>query len=172
MDEKNSMGTWGILILIFLLFIVFGGGLFGRERGFAGDAVVANGVGCGCNRVSNCEVERQEIIDSYNTQLNTINQSIITRQDMAAGFKTLADQSRGQYDAQQGEKIFDLKMENSSLKNMLYSNGKFDCLEKQISEIACNTPKRPPYWATGYVPDGERVPRRNGCNEGCGCGIA
>ncbi|MEG2848194.1 MAG: hypothetical protein RR904_05450, partial [Bacilli bacterium] len=125
-DDKNGTNnTWGILIVLFLLFIVFGRGFIGGRGEDLG--VVGNnlGCGCGCGRVSNCEVERQEIIDSYNTQLNTINQGIITRADMQNGFQRLSDQSRGQWDAQQGEKIFDLKMENQSLKGMIYSDGKF-----------------------------------------------
>lgn len=164
MDNKEN--TWGILIVLFLLFIVFGGGFGIGNRGVVASELGGNCGGCG--RVSNCEVERQEIIDTYNTQLNTINQSILTRSNADANAQRLFDQSRSQYDAQQGEKIFDLKMENQGLKGMLYSNEKFGKIENQLEALACQLPKRPPYWAQGFVPDGERVPR----NGGCGCGVA
>ncbi|MEG1506919.1 MAG: hypothetical protein RR478_05435, partial [Bacilli bacterium] len=98
MGDKENYGntnTWGILIVLFLLFIVFGRGFIGGRNDDGG--IVGNNCGCGCGRVSNCEVERQEIIDSYNTQLNTINQGIITRTDMQNGFQRLSDQSRSQW---------------------------------------------------------------------------
>ncbi|MEG1597708.1 MAG: hypothetical protein RRY22_04950 [Bacilli bacterium] len=163
-DEKNNNNTWGILIVLFLLFIVFGRGFIGgrgEDSGIVGNNL---GCGCGCGRVSNCEVERQEIIDSYNTQLNTINQGIITRADMQNGFQRLADQSRGQWDAQQGEKIFDLKMENQSLKQMVYADNKFNEINRRLDDISCNTPKRPPFYATGVQPCGYKYPPCNDCN--------
>ena len=59
MDEKMN---WGFIILIFLFFMIFGGwgngGLFGGRGGEC----------AGCGVVSNCQVEKQQIIDTARTQ--------------------------------------------------------------------------------------------------------
>lgn len=59
MDEKMN---WGFIILIFLFFMIFGGwgngGLFGGRGGEC----------AGCSVVSNCQVEKQQIIDTARTQ--------------------------------------------------------------------------------------------------------
>ena len=69
--------TWiGILFVILVIWAIFGGG-FGNGNGWGnhgGD--YASG---GCNRVSNCEVEKSEIIDSARTQYLIEQQSAATR---------------------------------------------------------------------------------------------
>ena len=54
--------NWGFIILIFLFFMIFGGwgngGLFGGRGGEC----------AGCGVVSNCQVEKQQIIDTARTQ--------------------------------------------------------------------------------------------------------
>ena len=82
MDEKST--NWGFLILIFLFFIVFfGGGNLGGVFGGRGNCMG------GCNVVSNCEIEKQGIIDSARTQY-LIEQTSRTTQEMTlAGINAL-----------------------------------------------------------------------------------
>ncbi|MEG2831726.1 MAG: hypothetical protein RR923_02995 [Bacilli bacterium] len=161
---ENSMGkdnsAWGMLIVLFLLFIVFGGALGGN--GLNRGATVISNDGGGCNRVSNCEAQKQGMVDAYNTQLNTINQSILTRAEIAASTTAITNQAALINTANQSEKIFDLKMENSTLKNNALTLQMFNELNRRLDHM----PIRPPYFAQGYVPDGQRIPQN--CNSSCG----
>lgn len=58
------------------------------------------------------------------------------------------------------------------LENRVYSDAKFNALERQneamfgvlkseIADLSCNVPKRPPYYAQGFVACGSPIP--NGC---------
>ena len=146
MEDKNS---WGILIVLFLLFIVFGGssgaGVFGGRGNCASND-------CGCSVVSNCQVEKQTIINTATTQ-NLIH---------AEGEKS-RDQASRIFEAQNAEKLFDAKMKISQLENMVYSNDKFNNIDMQLADIRCNCPKTPPFYAQGYVPTGCSIPCSNSC---------
>lgn len=61
------------------------------------------------------------------------------------------------------------RTKNVVLENRVYSDAKFNTLERQneamfgilkseIAELSCNVPKRPPYFAQGYVACGTPIP--------------
>ena len=156
---ENEKTNWGWIILIFLFFLVFSGGsgLFGNR---------ANALEYGmCREVSNCEVEKQTIINTATTQNLINNQAEATR----------AQASRI-YEAQQAEKLFDLKLDAQTtailngqtliakdseialLKKTIVDNEKYCALNAKIDALSCALPKRPPYFARGYVPDGTCIP--------------
>lgn len=64
------------------------------------------------------------------------------------------------------------RTKNVVLENRVYSDAKFNALERQneamfgvlkseIADLSCNVPKRPPYYAQGFVACGSPIP--NGC---------
>lgn len=66
----------------------------------------------------------------------------------------------------------DIVPPKTSLENRVYSDAKFNALERQneamfgvlkseIADLSCNVPKRPPYYAQGFVTCGSPIP--NGC---------
>ena len=60
-ETMSGMGWFPILFVIIVIWAIFGGGFgFNQGRGW--------NEGNHCSRVSNCEVEKQEIIDSARTQ--------------------------------------------------------------------------------------------------------
>ena len=79
---------------------------------------------------------------------------------------------------QQAETIFDLKIENTTLKQNNVFLEKFNQMEKMYAEccfglnrrldsIECNIPHRPPYYAQGFVTTGQPIPSNNGfCCQG------
>ncbi len=169
-DATKTSSVWGILILVFLFFIVFNNGtngIFGR--GNIGECA-PNNYNLGCHGTSNCEVEKQTIINTATTQFKILEQGEQTR-----------EQASRIYEAQQAEKMFDLKLnaqttalmnaqalaskdnEISMLKNQRYIDAKFEGVDRQLWELNCSTPKRPPYYAQGYVPFGERIPQNASC---------
>lgn len=78
-DSKTGMSWIGVLFIILVIWAVFGGG-FGNG---CGNGLFGNRGGClpegGCDRVSNCEIEKNEIIDSARTQYLIEQQSSDTR---------------------------------------------------------------------------------------------
>lgn len=167
MDTKE-MGTfsWGWVIFIILILWFFSGGNgfgFGwGNRGaagfLAGEALANNG----CNRVSNCEVEKQNLITAAETNFRIIEENRKSTDAISA-------QLRAQYDAEQGEKIFDLKInnlaqqnaynlalseKNATIERMTLANSlnaKFDTLSNQISKIQCEMLTKPVVTGIGAV---------------------
>lgn len=135
MDEtKSGMGWIGVLFIILVVWLIFGGG-FNRGWGNCGND-------CGCNRVSNCEVERQELIDSARTQYLIEQQGNQTRMANQAGVEAIMAQNSRIYEQRLQETIFDLKMENASLKNNIFTKEQMDALAKQYSDCCCELNRR------------------------------
>jgi hypothetical protein len=148
-DSSKSGMTWiGVLFVILVIWAIFGGG-FGNNSGWGnhtqpmpyilntGD--FGNG---GCNRVSNCEIERREIIDSATTQYQIEQQGAATRTAVADGVATIVDQNNRLYIQSLQTDLFDLKMENQTLKGQIYSDAKFNALSAQVSECCCGFNRR------------------------------
>jgi hypothetical protein len=168
MNENNtfSHGGWGIVIFFILLFWAFCGGGFGG--GWGGRAAASGAVQgmevatlaslmrneSGCNRVSNCEVEKQGLITAAETNYRIIEENRRSTDAISA-------QLRSQWDAAQGEKIFDLKMNQLAMQNQynqqllakdatiermtLAANidARFAALSAEIGSIACKMLKQP-----------------------------
>ncbi len=119
LDENNAMGAgnttgWGLIIFFLILFWIFQGG-FGWNRNNQPPANNCNGIADalalmnaerGCGQVTNCELEKRSLL---NTDAVTSAVQASTNQ--------LAAQSRLQYDAAMGEKMFDLKINNLAQQN-------------------------------------------------------
>ena len=175
-DSRTGMSWIGVLFVILVIWAIFGG--FGNGGGFFG-----NRSGCepaGCGRVSNCEVEKREIIDSARTQYLVEQQSADTRTAIRDSRDAVMGQASRIYEAQQSEKIFDLKMENMSLKNNFYTKELVSGLSQQLSDcccafnrrldsIECDMLKRPQLSGVATTCNGQLVPAlyRNDCG-GCG----
>ena len=137
MEESRSGMTWlGVLFFVVILLVLLGGGLNGCGGGLWGNRgnCVPEG---GCSRVSNCEVEKREIIDSARTQYLTEQQGEETRTAIRDSRDAVMGQASRIYEAQQSEKIFDLKMENMSLKNNFYTKELVGGLSQQLSDYCC-----------------------------------
>lgn len=133
-ETKTGMGWIGVLFVILVVWLIFGGS-FGRGWGNGND-------GCGCNRVSNCEVERQGIIDSARTQYLIEQQGSATRAANRDGVDAIMAQNNRIYEQRLQETIFDLKMENSGLKNNIFVKEQTDALAKQYAECCCDLNRR------------------------------
>lgn len=183
MEESKSGMTWiGVLFVILVIWAIFGGG-FGN--GFGG---WNRGGDCGngftCNRVSNCEVEKQEIIDSARTQYQIEQQGAATRAAVSAGTEAITAQNNRLYIQGLQEKMFDLKMENQGLKGQLYADAKFSALTAQVESCCCgfnrrldgieaNMLTRPQLSGVAATCSGQIIPAHfggycgNGWNNGC-----
>ena len=157
--EKNSI--WGILILIFLFFIVFNrDGVFAGNRGNDHGMVYPM-----CGVVSNCEVEKSQIIDSArnlfaieNTSRNTQDAVLID------GEKT---RTKIDFYAYEGlkDQLAQERTKNVALENKLYNDGQFNALRSELAACCCKLnneiaglPKAPPYWAQGFISCGNPIP--------------
>lgn len=139
MDEnKSGMGWIGVLFIILVIWAVFGGN-FGRSGWGGGGGGECN---TGCGRVSNCEIEKQGIIDSARTQFLIEQQAATTRAATQAGFEAIAAQNSRIYEQGLQETIFDLKIENNSLKSNIFVKDQTDALAKQYAACCCELNRR------------------------------
>lgn len=165
MDEnKSGMGWIGVLFIILVIWAVFGGG-FGHG-GWGGNGGECN---TGCGRVSNCEIEKQEIIDSARTQYLIEQQASTTRAATQAGFEAVMAQNSRIYEQGLQETIFDLKIENNSLKSNIFVKDQTDALAKQyaacccelnrrLDSIECSMLKRPNLYGVAATCSGQVIP--------------
>lgn len=180
MEKTESGMSWiGVLFIILVIWAIFGGfgnGFGWGNRGSCGGFVPDGG----CNRVSNCEIEKNEIIDSARTQYLVEQQGSATRTAIRDSRDEVMGQASRIYEAQQSEKIFDLKMENMSLKNNFYTKELVGGLSQQLSDcccafnrrldaIECDMLKRPQLSGVAATCNGQLVPAlfRNDCGN-CG----
>lgn len=163
--NESGMGWIFILFIIVVLFLFFcrgGDGLFGGNCGnnFA------------CNRVSNCEVEKQEIIDSARNQFLVGQEGAATRAAIRDSQDVITAQANRIYEQSLQERIFDLKLENQQLRGNQFVKEQTDGIAKTLSDcccgfnrrldaIECQMLKRPPFFPTGNT--------FQGCGNGCSC---
>lgn len=144
-ETKSGLGVIWVLFVILVIWAIFGGGFGCNGNGFGwGNRSSCGGFvpEGGCGRVSNCEIEKNEIIDSARTQYLIEQQSAATRTAVRDGTDAVMAQNSRIYEQRLQETIFDLKMENHGLKGQLYSDAKFNALEKQISDCCCGINQR------------------------------
>lgn len=148
-DTKSGIGVIGVLFVILVIWAIFGGGFGCNNGGFGwGNSRCGNGQYVpympdnGCTRVSNCEIERSGLINTATTQFLVEQNGAATRTELHNTQDAIMAQASRIYEAQQSETIFDLKMENQALKGQLYSDAKFNALEKQISDCCCGINQR------------------------------
>lgn len=169
--ETEMFGGWGFLIvLILFMWILFGGGNLFNRGGYGG--------------ATGWEVERREMIDSAQTQYRVIDEN-------RRSTELLSAQMRNQWDAEQGEKLFDLKLNNLALQQGYEAkliakdatiermtlaqqmNTKFDAVMTEIASIKCNMLGKPPVYGVGTSCNAIYAPApflNTGCG-GCGNGL-
>lgn len=130
MDETRSgMGWIGVLFVILVIWAIFGGGFGGWNRWDN------RGDGCGCNRVSNCEVEKQGIIDSARTQYLVETTGRQTQEYLGNKIDFYEYQSlRDQLSAERNK--------NMMLENRIYSDSQFTALSRQLEACCCANERR------------------------------
>lgn len=109
-DQSTGMSWLAVLFIIIVIAALFGG--FGNGFGFGRGNMPYPVNDTGCNRVSNCEVEKQGIIDTSRTQYLIEQQSNDTRMAINASTEAITSQASRIYEQRLQETIFDLKMEN------------------------------------------------------------
>lgn len=169
MDESMGTGTglWGIVIFFILLFFIFDR----KGLGVDGATVIADN---GCSKVSNCEVEKQTIVNTATTQFlieQKANQQTMLSLDLANktnmtivedGMKT---REKIDFYAYEGlkDQLAQSRAENIALRGQIYSDAKFNALEAQLASISCNMPQRPPFYSAGGLPCASVYP--TGCGK-------
>lgn len=154
--EHMGFGGYGFLVTIILVLIIISGGggclgnLFGGGRNNCG----ANGYG------AEQAIEKQNIITAAETNYRVIDENRRSTELISA-------QLRNQWDAAQGEKLFDLKLnalamqqgyeakllaKDATIERMNLAHemgGRFDALTAQIADIRCNMLPRPQVYGIG-----------------------
>lgn len=176
----NSMSVWGLIIFFILLFAIFRGwGNFGgfnnqpfppsNGLGNVADIMALASAERGCGQVTNCELEKRSLLNT-----DAVTSAI------QASTNQLATQSRLQYDAAIGEKMFDLKINSLAQQNRYETaaalqqqnyeaklaakdatiermtlaqnmTAQFNALQKEIGDIRCNMLTKPTVTGVGAV---------------------
>ncbi len=148
---EDKMSGYGIIIVLLILFAIFGFRGFGN--GFGGGYGNFGGYApYGCNATTNCQVEKQGLINSARTQYliqETAEQGILAT--MADGDKTRAKIDFYAYQELK-DQLAQERSKNIVLENRIYSDAKFNAIDAKLAEISFNTPKRPPFYAAGGLP--------------------
>lgn len=140
MDDRSSGMSWiAVLFVIIVIFAIFGNGFSGWGRGNNMPVMMPDN---GCSRVSNCQVEKQEIIDTAHTQRLIEQRSNDTRMAINASTEAITSQASRIYEQRLQETIFDLKMENQSLKNGIFTKKQTDALSEKLSAFCCGFDRR------------------------------
>lgn len=163
-EETTNMGngaastSWGVIIFFLILFWIFTGGVWGGNRNNNNDNDLALLAAMKSGQVTNCELERRSLM---NTDAITAAVQNSTNE--------LSLQSRRQYDAMQGEKMFDLKLnalsqqqsyeaklaaKDATIERMTMAqnmNCQFNALAQQIESIKANMLVKPQVTGVGAV---------------------
>ena len=154
--EEMGFGGYGFLILIILfIWMIFGGGFGGLGRN-----------NCGCNAVTTCQAEKQEIIDSARTQYMIENTSRISQEQTMAGLNALGTKIDFYAYQDLRDQLAQERTKNVVLENRVYSDAKFTALEAQLATISCGMLKQPPVYGIGTSCNSIYAPTPT---MGCGC---
>ncbi len=184
--DNGGASIMSVLFIIIVIWAIFGGG-FGGFGGNAGREF-AGGNGYNCHDKSNCDAMMQEMKDNYENRIAADKSTAEIIATSNANTRLVYDQSARQWEANLQEKIFDAKLEAqtnailtsqalyakdneiATLKAEKYIDAKFDRLTHQVSNdynelragqaaLACEMPKRPTYYAQGFINCGQPVPQ-------------
>lgn len=147
MDESTK--GWGFIILIFLLFIVFGGSAsFGGPRA----------AGYGMTDAAVADAKVMEIRNAATTQY------LIEQQGAAAIAATKEAQNAigtkidyyGYMDLR--DKVSELQAKNMQLENQIAMNAQFGAINSRLDAMNCQMLKRPPLYGPVVLPNGTLYP--------------
>lgn len=196
-EEMNTMGmNWGIVIFFLILFFIFAGGGNWFNRGNSqpngADLMTMLQSEGAMGRVKNFDLQRQSDANTaelYKVMRNSQDATLAAVQNST---NQLAQQSRLQYDAQQGEKLFDLKLKaladqqsyeaklaakDATIERMTLAqqmSAQMAVMEKQIANIGCNMLTKPQITGVGAVCPNAGIINGLGIGSGingCGTGI-
>lgn len=196
-EEMNTMGmNWGIVIFFLILFFIFAGGGNWFNRGNSqpngADLMTMLQSEGAMGRVKNFDLQRQSDANTaelYKVMRNSQDATLAAVQNST---NQLAQQSRLQYDAQQGEKLFDLKLKaladqqsyeaklaakDATIERMTLAqqmSAQMAVMEKQIANISCNMLTKPQVTGVGAVCPNAGIINGLGIGSGingCGTGI-
>jgi hypothetical protein len=154
--ETEMFGGWGFLIVLILFLWM----LFDRNKNHNGD----------CNAVSNCQVEKQEIIDAARTQYLIEQTSRITQEQTAAGLTALGNKVDFYEYQDLRDQLAAERNRNMVLENRIYSDSQFNALKAQIEAIGCTMLKRPEITGVGAVCPNAGIINGLGIGSGFGYG--
>ena len=175
MEERSTGMSWIAVLFVIIVVVAIFGGNFGGGWGWNRSGNPYPAQEGGCNRVSNCQVEKQGIVDAARTQYLIEQQSNTTRAAINASTEAITSQASRIYEQHLQESIFDLKMENQSLKNGIFTKEQTDALAAKISDCCCGFNRRldaiecrmltkPNLYGVAATGAGQIIPAACGCN--------
>lgn len=166
-ETKSGIGLWGVIILVFLFFIAFGGG-WGNCGGF-GFGRGGNGLfGSLADYAAFAQNERQGLVTAAETNYRIIDQASATRALIEATAN--ATQTKIDFYEYQNlrDKLSEKDREVMELKNQLFVKDQLAPISAQLASIQCNMLVKPQLYGQAVsCPTSAVNYYSNSC---CGCG--
>lgn len=166
-ETKSGIGLWGVIILVFLFFIAFGGG-WGNCGGF-GFGRGGNGLFASlADYAAFAQTERQGLITAAETNYRIIDQASATRALIEATAN--ATQTKIDFYEYQNlrDKLSEKDREVMELKNQLFVKDQLAPINAQLASIQCNMLVKPQLYGQAVsCPTSAVNYYSNSC---CGCG--
>lgn len=105
----------------------------------------------GCNAVSNCQVEKQGIIDSARTQYLIETTARQTQEQTMTGLSALGTKIDFYEYQNLRDQLAQERTKNVVLENRVYSDAKFNAVEAQLASISCRMLPKPDVTGIGAV---------------------
>lgn len=166
-ETKSGIGLWGVIILVFLFFIAFGGGWgncggFGFNRGGNGFFTSL------ADYAAFAQNERQGLVTAAETNYRIIDQANATRMAIEASAATT--NAKIDFYAYQGlrDKLAERDREVMELRNQLFLKDQLAPVNAQLASIQCNMLPKPQLYGQAVSCPTSAVNYYS--NSGCGCG--
>lgn len=186
MDEtKSGIGWWGIVILIFLLFLFMSGNGFGGGFGFGNRFGWGNGTGFGPfgwgnlagdfgfqNYRATCDAEKTEMQNFSDIQHQIATTSAATQASIYADGNATRAMINEQTIQDLRDRLNDAQRDNLMLTNQLFVKDSIAPITAQLTAIQNNMLVRPNVTGVGAVCPSAGILNGLGINSlgGCGCG--
>lgn len=177
-ETKSGISSWGLVIVIFLLFVFmrqggFGGGFFGNGFGFGNGGWTPWGNLAGDfgfqNYRATCDAEKTEMMNFADIQHQISNTSAATQASIYADGNATRAMINEKTIQELRDKLNETQRDNLVLQNQLFVKDQIAPLTAQLNTIQSNMLVRPNVTGVGAVcPNAGII---NGLGIGsCGCG--
>ena len=162
--DNMGFGGWGFLVFIILIFwFGFGNNGFGRNSYDNGDHSHY------CNCVSNCDIEKQGLKNTMETNYRIERANADSTAAVIAGQHSLQERMDYYELTRVRDELNETKRQLMAAEDRNYNDNKFNAIEAQLASIQCNQMKAPQ-----FIPCGGYVQATCGNypvgGGGCGCG--